>query len=109
MNTTKNEMTDEELRVKVAELAGWLQPNHAPGLIWMPDKDRPGRMKEVDPLADLNAMHEIEKTLSEDDAHEYKNNLSLLKEEPEYPAACYWFHATAHQRCIAFVKTMEAK
>lgn len=90
MNITEiKAMTDEELRIKVAELLGVMPPSVACyGMSEVPNYP-----------ADLNACHEMEKALLGDNWHDYA---ALLKSTAQFR-----WHATARQRCEAFVATME--
>ncbi len=65
----------------------------------------------VDPLSDLNAMHQAEETLTHTQRENYSNALSNLLEMGycgEYDAIesfnCY--HATAAQRAEAFLRSL---
>lgn len=117
-------MTNEELNRRVGELCGWKPytgfqtiaymwaPGHVSNVV--PNWTRT-RNDEVDFLIDhldycrdLNAVHEIEATLNPSD---------LLGESPVWDkyvrhlrdtaGRTHGFHATARQRCLAFVLTME--
>jgi hypothetical protein len=108
-------LSDEELRFKCAELCGWTRLN------WNTWEHKDSRMS-VWPTtsvpnypADLNAMHEAEKTLrfSDDgdrslDAYEKALKRVHFKDDcdeiwnPQTAETCIW-HATARQRCIAFI------
>ena len=119
---SKDNMSDEEMRSKIAEAANWEQPNHAPGVVWVPFPD--GR-READPLTDLNAMHEAEESLVTTGAWiEYCKNLAQLcyvNKTAHETAVRYhngdldgvWHdlgslvRATARQRAVAFLKTKQ--
>jgi hypothetical protein len=62
---------------------------------------------------DLNACHEFEKLLTIDQCDQFDYFLFLENNKPEHAwpeaASLYEFHATAEQRCRAFVATMEGK
>lgn len=59
-----------------------------------------------DYLNDLNAMHEAEKVLTDDQLWKYSVNLhSLVKEDPNNRES-WQFRATAAQRAEAFLRTL---
>jgi len=111
-------LTDEEKRVKVAELCEWLDVHV--GSWWMDDcgnyeirtvlgyktqahKEHNAYTPVPDYLHDLNACHEFEKML------EYKFGYDKCLSEivMEDTGHGYTWHATAAQKCKAFVLTME--
>lgn len=116
-------LTDEEIRVRVAELCGWKRR------AWQDRKGRPckawtspeGRdMAGMPPNypADLNACHEFERMLIGPQAVSYGTRLAQLQRrditiEPgdRYPKAAtvHEWHATARQRCEAFLAVMGGK
>lgn len=108
-------MTDEEMRIAIAEACGWTEivqhKIHAgnEGLLgthtavdgvsdrdWVPDY-----------LNDLNAMHEAEEVLGPKDYEAYR---WTLWEQVKRPLVSEWHRAhlsaTARQRAIAFIKTL---
>ena len=104
-------MTNEEIRIKVAEACGWTEIVHHKlhagneGLLgthiaadgvrdrdWVPDY-----------LNDLNAMHEAETSLTDEHWDDYAAHLGLWDDDPYRAAKA--LHATARQRCIAYLKT----
>jgi hypothetical protein len=109
-------LTDEELRIKVAELLGWVK---------VPHRSRPLTGKEfsidsqgiawtsIDPEMldypkDLNACHEMEETLiDEQKRFLYEVTLHSLNVSHELGISVWeTVHASARQRCEAFVLTM---
>lgn len=91
-------MTEQEKRIKLAE---WERPD--------------GSMTQACNLPnyfhDLNAVHELEKKLDERQAYQFNEWLSRIAEqipdgEEDCPAALYWYHATAAQRCEALGRTL---
>ena len=110
-------MTDEEIRIKVAELLGFTEiydgiiDDHYGanvdyyGLI---GKDKVGYIVDLpDYLFDLNACHEMVETLrKEDDSKWYDFRKHLMDECGSVMNA---IQATERQRCEAFIKTMEGK
>lgn len=98
-------LTDDEIRVRVAELRGWV--HYAS---WHhPDIEEPLFTPEPPNYpADLNACAEFERILSTREASEYNRTLqSICLDAPDDgPASDYGWHASARQRCEAFLATM---
>ena len=94
-----DKLTPEEQRIKVAELCGFKTGQWA--------LDNPSYMFSHvrDYLNDLNACHEFEKLLDGDRQHTYEMELLKL-DYPDWEIKVT--HATAAQRCKAFVLTMTA-
>lgn len=94
-------MTDEEINIKIAELCGWKIFSHWHNL-WAP----PRRVVEYEcdacPIPsytkDLNACHEFEKTLT------HINDWMLYDKALAETTEGFNFHATARQRCEAFLR-----
>ena len=61
-------------------------------------------MVQKDYCSDLNAMHEAEKTLTEEQCVFVR--LHLRERLENYPASRYTWHATARQRAEAFLRTL---
>ena len=112
-------MTDNELRVKVAELLGWTECatqsvdlNNGVSVQPMGLERTGDKYKQMLPdyPNDLNACHEMESSLNTTDLVELYCTLlfGYIDQKSKYQG---WLtiHATAKQRCLAFVKTMEAK
>jgi hypothetical protein len=115
-------MTDNDLRIKVAELRGWTRigPGHdcvngrqVDVLVGYTPKNDPDDRVTVIPdyPKDLNACHEFEGTLTYNQCSRYEDVLLLIwKRGTMYcHADAMRCHITARQRCEAFVETMEAK
>lgn len=122
-------LTDEEIRIKVAESRGWTrEPTDIQGLYgWIsPQGGFAGRYHhpempepyEGDPSVpnypkDLNACAEFEATLTDEEQQEYfyQLNEEVGLVSPRSPAwLLEWsvfklVTATARQRCLAFLKT----
>lgn len=115
-------MTDTEIRIAIAPLAGW---KHQQGLPKAPDrcswfKDETHHALQVLPNwpIDLNAMHEAEKVLITDDyqlRNKYAAELErvlereMIKDDPNCipdVIGFEWVHATARQRAEAFLRTL---
>ena len=102
-------MTDDEMRIAIAEACGWkpykpITHDGWPLLMTPPKKpNKEGWLETIpDYLNDLNAMHEAEKTFADDDVIAEKYWLALYDatEHTRWP-----YDATARQRCIAYLKT----
>jgi hypothetical protein len=109
--------TDEELRVRVAELCGWKNIEWNSHMrFYNADGPKGWEQKGVElPRfdADLNAMHEAEKTLDVNIDHgdspryAYMRHLyNLVTADDGRNQPC---RATARQRAIAFCMVMEGK
>jgi hypothetical protein len=119
-------LTDDELRVRIAEACGWAQ--HMVGdfsyIGWLPPSGEYRKSlwrtyyleKELPNYpGDLQAMHEAEKTLNATQLHAFNHALDRViakddKDEhwsPTRTADSYKWHATARQRALAFVATIE--
>lgn len=111
-----DKLTDEEKQIKVAELCGWKRrPVDGNGIAWWEHPEH-GRYKPdgvirgcpyyitdvPDYLSDLNACHGFEKRLNLDQRVKYLKHLGWKVGSWQWVAT----HATAEQRCKAFVLTM---
>jgi len=122
MTDQTENMSDEELRRTVAELCGWkhepkmLRPWVNPAMIahakTLPQKGAHvgSRVNLPDYVGSLDAMHEAEKMLSDEQHDRFKDAL-LAGIDPKAHLSDafiyrYFVSATAKQRAIAFVKTM---
>jgi hypothetical protein len=113
MNPTQ-ELTQAEKRVKIAEACGWRYPGsmHLKTQAWnrwIPPKGAKGKVPDY--FRDLNACHEMEKTLTEKQSIDYEDRLRhavINKGEPHNadPWDFQVCHATAAQRAEAFGKTL---
>lgn len=115
-------LTDEEIRIKVAESLGWVQIwkrqcGHnlgAPGAFDWVGREKPGGVEYILPNypADLNACAEFEATLTDEELSLYGHELGRQTE------CMQWYNgyisafgitviarATARQRCLAYLKT----
>lgn len=95
-------MTPEQQRIAIAEACGW-QIHPKDRFIVIP----PNSPHSVQPLStipdylnDLNAMHEAEKVLTEDQFGFYENELYDMLEDSRA------ISASAAQRAEAFIKTL---
>lgn len=98
-------MTDEQINIAIAESLGWTEISDwkAAGINGLHPS---GQWTEVIPnyTADLNAMHEAEKVLTEIQCAFYRQNLREIT--TEMPASIYVWHATARQRAGAYLRTI---
>jgi len=102
-------MTDEQLRIRVAELTNW-EPEivdvcYAVGHIHHELSEMP------DYPGDLNAMHEAEKAMTEEQGFLYAGLLTDTMDGPwmDHKRRLECATATARQRAEAFVAVMEGK
>ncbi len=99
-------MTDEQIRIAVAEACGWTVANECICNVLRSSDGSP----ELEPIAplpdypnDLNAMHEAEKVLTAEQRAHYANRVaSMLDQGWGFKA----LHATARQRAEALLRTL---
>lgn len=123
MKTKLNEMkhsllTDEELRVKVAELCGWTHMRYVMGTLWGYHGVNPnwsagckGDTTDVpDYCHDLNVCHEMEKLLPKKLVVPYVAAVTVIMFRQDKPVErSFQLFATARQRCEAFVAVLKGK
>ena len=100
-------MNPEQQRVAIAEACGWKTDKR--GLGWL--SPRGYYASEPDYLNDLNAMHEAEKVLTQDQMIDYSRHVgkSVTSHLPASRAAWMDFqliNVTASQRAEAFLRTI---
>jgi len=103
-------MNKEQQRIKIAEACGWteIEPctchdHQSRGY----ETTKVGHKKHLpDYLNDLNAMHEAEKTLSENDRQKYLDILADAPRDDRYLTWADGIFATAAQKAEAFLKTL---
>jgi len=104
---THDTMSPEAQRIKIAEACGWVMRKNVSD--WLaPDgmvyQNWGGFTSCPDYLNDLNAMHEAEQTLTGNQGGDYVSYLWLIiQRDKSRPAS---WHATAAQRCEAFLRTI---
>lgn len=103
-------MTDEQMRIAIAEACGWKALEYedfskygVPCFMLMGSNNTGTRLVPPDYLNDLNAMHEAERMLPVAQWDRYTQWLGELAKGTRRFVVC---HATARQRCIAFLKTL---
>jgi hypothetical protein len=89
-------MTDDEINVAIAEACG---RKRRPDGDWYPDNGSAGTQAIRDYCTDLNAMHEAESILTEDQLWRMAREIERNDEE-------WYFRATARQRAEAFLRTL---
>lgn len=109
-------MTLEEQRIALAEWAGWgYSPDanssikHEAIMAWYRPGNSPWQLEQLpDYLNDLNAVHELEEKLSDEQTSIYSSYLLQNKSDRPGRGAIFWgmAHATAAQRCEALLKTL---
>ena len=103
-------MTDQEINIKIAEDCGWKREDVENNelLIWSKEAPNNIHFRYASELPnycnDLNAMREAEQALTGPQQLAYQGHLS---KEDIY---CHWLSitATAKQRALAFIKTIES-
>jgi hypothetical protein len=95
-------MTDEQINAAIAEACGWTDIFKHPefGLMGVKLETHGCRTGIECYTHDLNAMHEAEATLSDD-------QLWRMAREIERNDEQWYFRATASQRAEAFLRTLE--
>jgi hypothetical protein len=94
-------MTDEQINAAIAEACGWENVTAAHRSGRAPGADYVGSEFIPDYCADLNAMHEAEKTLSTANMYVMEVQIKRVLKAREF-----YFHATARQRAEAFLRTL---
>jgi hypothetical protein len=118
-------MTNEEINQVIAEFRGWVEYHPTPESIskgypsysyWTPPRDSKqfaenwGKLEldyPPDYCNNLNAMHEAEELLSNEQLQTYFDVLRPVVESTAKPGRGYVFTAKASQRAKAFVITIE--
>jgi len=103
------QLTNEQKRIKIAEACGWTQ--HSDGYwsnLTLTPRGSVSASALPDYLNDLNAMHEAEKMLTEEQKHKYLDYLSTFTEGRRDEDYVWWdtVFATASQRAEAFGRTL---
>lgn len=103
-------MTDDALRIAIAEACPKLFEVHQTWrcgtlVTYLTRRGSGVAGDELDPLNDLNAMHEAEKTLNADQFTEYHGTLVVMRNKDCMPM-CRCISAPAHQRAKAFVSAL---
>jgi hypothetical protein len=96
-------MNENNINIAIAESMGWSLADRK-YLPWTaPDKER--HQDVISYTTDLNACHEFEKTLDVDQQAEYVGKLGFKYYDCETQVFRV-SHATAAQRCEAYLKTI---
>ena len=115
-------MSDDEMRVAIAEACGWKEHPSKQGWIWLGEQPQPSGLNQPpDYPNDLNAMHEVEKALTNAQRRYYPEALIAVHPlhydprekqfgtEIEDDTAMKLFllvNMTAAQRAEAFLRTI---
>lgn len=95
-------MTDEQINAAIAEAYGWKQKRNT----WLTPNGIQVFVTDVPNYCnDLNAMHEVEKTIFPHYASVYSNKLAKVT-GAEMSDDTDYFCATARQRAEAFLRTL---
>ena len=107
-------LSDEELRIRVAELLGWLEIENDMVVLNVyelrgltPDNTHISherwRISIPQYPKDLNACHEMEKTMTAEQCRAYDKLLNMYQADAYIVADSWRWHASARQRCESFV------
>ena len=99
-------MSNEDINKSIAEFCGWNQKSsHFGGAagIWT-DSSGVDHTRFPDYCKDLNAMHEAEMRLTDEQWDDYAAHLRLWDDDPD--TASKALHSTALQRAEAFLRTI---
>jgi hypothetical protein len=100
-------MSDEQIRIAIAEACGWTrEPSASPNFkfVWKHETDGYNYALPDFPY-DLNAMYEAEEHLKGTNWESFCNMNEILASKVLRPDE-HIFHATARQRAEAFLKTL---
>ena len=114
-------MKPEAQRVAIAKACGWVEIVDGQYHAWVSPHGGEhqvafGRYTRLDKtdilpdyLSDLNAMHEAEKTLTDDQQWDWQNHIvSVLPQRPQFKSLMFYVAtATAAQRAEAFLRTLQ--
>lgn len=112
-------MTPEAQRIAIAEACGWIpfpHPDYKGGILLPYKWSRSGTEHSIKPpdyLRDLNACAQMEEMLTQEQINDYQRRLYLLVSGQSPDDYAHWSdfgaeftaHATAAQRCEAFLRT----
>lgn len=94
-------MTNEQINAAIAEVCGWTEIGICDcgfKISGIPPYRSAHKKHIPDYCADLNEMHDAEKTLTDDQWHDYVENVGGFCQQVMY--------ATARQRAEAFLRTI---
>jgi len=105
-------MSDNQIRIAIAEACGWRPEDAKSGFRGSRDSD--GRLWACESIPDycndLNAMHEAERTMLFSQRKKFVRELQKVIGRQFAPEAMVWpdacIHATARQRAEAFLRTI---
>ena len=93
-------MTNDKINAAIAEACGWTRVNATHRSGKAPNADYVGSEFIPDYWNDLNAMHQVEKTLTIPEWYDYATYLNPMWTKEKL------IHATAFQRAEAYLKTI---
>jgi hypothetical protein len=106
-------MTEEQQRIAIAEACGWKQVtlDNKPEEIWENKSNPLEKCRAESKLPNyagcLNAMHEAEKVLTEEQRIAYSDHTyDIACEEQDTTGMWSWLSLTASQRAKAFLQTL---
>ncbi len=103
-------MTNDEIRIKIAESLGWSQPFGATGDWQRPDGSMTRWCMVPNYPESLDSCAEFEVRLITGERATYREHLAQVCDRDFY-AGTHWstcsVHASAKQRCLAYLKTKE--
>jgi len=100
-------MNDQQINTAIAEACGWTDIIEHPefGLMGVNSKTHDGGRTGIEDYCnDLNAMHEAEKVLTDEQCVFIRKHLRERLEN--HPASRYVWNATARQRAEAFLRAL---
>jgi hypothetical protein len=97
-------MSDDQINAAIAEACGWKSYEETNGArrLWCRTNANGSRESSMEPwpyCTDLNAMHEAEWSLTDDQLWRMARNIERNDEQ-------WYFRATARQRAEAFLRTL---
>jgi hypothetical protein len=103
-------MNAEAQRMKIAEACGWKhEPGDLPDYPWQ-DEGGEAYRNPPDYLNDLNAMHQAEKVLTEEQRVAYSDHTYDVACEAQRETKKWrWISLTAAQRAEAFLRTLNLR
>jgi len=104
-------MNKDQQRIEIAEACGWIlnpKPHTAKILDWVHVPSGNTSYDPPDYFNDLNAMHEVEQILTDNQKMRFRGELvEMMRPKYGFESACLLaIHATAAQRAEAFLRTL---
>jgi hypothetical protein len=100
----QKQMTNKQINAAIAETCGWKSKEETNGVPWLWQRTKSdytieSSMEPPDYCNDLNAMHQAEWSLTDDQLWRMARNIERNDEQ-------WYFRATARQRAEAFLRTL---